>query len=36
MEYLRVNCHPYTYIVISESRVAVMETVCSIPDSEGD
>lgn len=31
INYLRENCHPYTSIVITEERVAVFETVLSIP-----
>lgn len=30
-EYLKENCHPYTSIVITEERVAVVETVLSLP-----
>lgn len=30
--YLKENCHPYTSIVITEERVAVIETTLSIPD----
>lgn len=31
MQYLKENCHPYTSIVITEERIAVLETVLSIP-----
>lgn len=31
IEYLKENCHPYTSIVITEERMAVVETVLSIP-----
>ncbi len=31
MDYLKENCHPYTSILIGEGRVAVLETVLSIP-----
>ena len=31
IEYLKENCHPYTSIVITGERVAVMETALSIP-----
>ena len=31
MEFLRENCHPHTSIVITDERVAVVETVLSIP-----
>lgn len=33
MEYLKENCHPYTSILIEESRVAVVETVLSVPQN---
>ncbi|MDE7432299.1 MAG: hypothetical protein K2N34_10365 [Lachnospiraceae bacterium] len=31
VEYLRDNCHPYTSIVITDERVAVVETALSVP-----
>lgn len=31
VEYLRDNGHPYTSIVITDERVAVVETVLSVP-----
>lgn len=31
IKYLEENCHPYTSIIITEERVAVVETVLSIP-----
>lgn len=31
IEYLKEDCHPYASIVITEERVAVVETVLSIP-----
>ena len=31
IEYLKDNCHPYTSIVVTQERVAVIETVQSIP-----
>lgn len=31
IEFLRENCHPYTAIVITDERVAVVETILSIP-----
>lgn len=31
IEYLRSSCHPYTSIVVTQERVAVIETVQSIP-----
>lgn len=33
MQYLKANCHPYTSIVITEERIAVLETVLSIPEN---
>lgn len=35
MQYLKENCHPYTSIVITEERIAVLETVLSIPENVG-
>lgn len=32
IEYLKDNCHPYTSIVVTQERVAVIETVQSIPE----
>ena len=32
IEYLKQNCHPHTAIVITSERVAVIETVLSIPE----
>ena len=31
VNFLRDNCHPYTTILITDERVAVVETVLSIP-----
>lgn len=36
MDYLKENCHPYTSILVEESRVAVVETVLSIPKDSVD
>lgn len=33
IRYLRDNYHPYTSVVITDSRIAVVETVLSIPNS---
>ena len=30
IEYLKQNCHPHTAIVVTDGRVAVVETVLSI------
>lgn len=29
--YLKANCHPYAVVVVTDERVAVVETVASIP-----
>lgn len=29
--YLKANCHPYNAVVVTDDRVAVVETVASIP-----
>lgn len=34
IEFLKENCHPHTSIVIQEDRVAVVETVLSMPQTE--
>ncbi len=36
IEYLKENCHPHTSIIIKEDRVAVEETVLSIPQNRMD
>lgn len=33
LDHLKENCHPYTCIVITGERVAVLETVISIPEN---
>lgn len=33
VEYLKQNCHPHTAIVVTDERVAVIETVLSIPEA---
>ena len=32
VEYLKQNSHPHTAIVVTDERVAVIETVLSIPE----
>lgn len=34
MEYLRENCHPHSAVIITAERMAVVETVLSIPQKE--
>lgn len=34
VEYLKENCHPHSAIMITAERVAVIETVLSIPQDE--
>ena len=34
MEYLRENCHPHSAVIITAERMAVIETVLSIPQKE--
>ena len=34
MEYLMKNCHPYSAVVVTAERIAVMEVVLSIPKDE--
>lgn len=34
IEYLRDHCHPYVSVVITDDRVAVTETVLSIPEDQ--
>lgn len=34
VEYLKENCHPHSAIMITTERVAVIETVLSIPQDE--
>lgn len=36
MEYLTENCHPYSAVVVTAERVAVIETVLSIPKVSDD
>lgn len=31
IDYLKENCHPYTSVVITDERIAVLETIISIP-----
>lgn len=33
IEYLKQNCHPHTAIVVTDGRVAVVETVLLIPEA---
>lgn len=36
IEYLRDNYHPYTFVIVTDSRMAVAETVLSVPNSSID
>lgn len=34
VEYLKENCHPHSAVIITAERMAVIETVLSIPQKE--
>ena len=36
MEYLVDNCHPHSAVIVTAERMAVIETVLSIPATETD